>query len=291
MNKFFMLTRGRTGSTAILDELGTTNIFALQEVFTDDVGEERKHVQNEVGNSTLPFELWMEPAQIAAVSKKLIFDRESILVNLKNGLNQILKLVCKHVPIFRGNSWVIGRVIERYLLNQYLEYIENIAFETNRDGIVFKVLSHQITTRRPLLGVLKRRGYKAILLVRKNVVRQVISGMIAEQRGVFNTKKFISLPSCEIDLDRFEFSVSWELTCNEANRAILKQNNVEYIEISYEDFSKDRDNLYRKIFSYMGVSYQSPQITSYSIMIPDIKSAITNFEELESKVSAMFSLH
>lgn len=286
-----MLTRGRTGSTAILDEIGTTNVFSLQELFTDRISEEQQGalIQNE--NNILPFEIWMEPAQNTKIFNELDIDRKTFFSTLKKRFDQALKSLIKCQPVFRNNNYIIGRLTERYFLIQYLEYIERIARGMKKDGIIFKVLSHQITSRRPLLGALKLRGYKAILLIRRNVVRQVLSGMIAEQRGVYNTKQVKSLPSCVIDLDRFEFSVAWELKCNEENRALLKGNGIEYIEIAYEDFCRDRENLYRNMFSFMNIGYQSPQSTNYSVMIPDIQDAIKNIKELESKISAMFSLY
>lgn len=273
-----MLTRGRTGSTAILDEIGTTSILSLQEPFinlNEGIPEEtlRQNCQTMV-----PFDLWV----------KSISGEENQGTN-----NTFTRALCKKINFLCRDNWVIGRAASRYLIQQYLKELESMSASAtyNKEGIIFKVLSHQLNERRPLLGVLKSFGYKAVLLVRRNVVRQVLSGMIAENRGLYNSKRQVTpqVP-CNIDLDRFEFCVAWEMKCVEENRALLKGNGIEYIEIAYEDFCKDREKFYLDLFSYMKLNYQLPKSTAFSIMIPDLREAIANFDELESKVSSMFSL-
>lgn len=271
-----MLTRGRTGSTAILDEIGTTSILSLQEPFinlNEGIPEETL-MQN--CQTMVPFDLWV----------KSISGEENQGKN-----NTFTRALCKKINFLCRDNWIIGRVTTRYLIQQYLKELESIFAANNKEGIIFKVLSHQLNERRPLLGVLKSLGYKAVLLVRRNVVRQVLSGMIAENRGLYNSKKHVTSQSpCNIDLDRFEFCVAWEMKCVEENRALLKGNGIEYIEIAYEDFCNNREKFYFDLFSYMKLDYQLPKSTTFSIMVPDLREAITNFDELESRVSTMFSL-
>ena len=115
--------------------------------------------------------------------------------------------------------------------------------------------------------------------------------MLAENRGLYNSRVQVKFPPCSIDLDRFEFCVAWEMRCVEEDRALLKGNGIEYVEVTYEDFCSNREKFYTDLFSYMKVDYLLPKSSSFSVMVPDIREAITNFDELESRVSSMFSLH
>lgn len=277
MNKFFLLTRGRTGSTAILDEIGTANILSLQEPFIDLRADISNEIHSQTSQTIIPFDLWVE----------------NLSYRQNHGIASTFTtaLYRKHSLPF-GDKWAFGRVVTRYLIRQYLKEIETVCTNFHREGIIFKVLSHQLKERKPLLGALKSSGYRAVLLIRRNVVRQVLSGMVAEIRRVYNSKEHLPHQSaCTIDLDRFEYCVAWEMRCVEENRALLRENGIEYIEIAYEDFCNNRKQFYLSLFSYMKLECRLPDPTGFSIMIPNIREAIANYEELESRVSSMFSLN
>lgn len=276
MKKFFLLTRGRTGSTAILDEIGTTNILAVQEPFINLRADISNEIHSHVSQNMIPFDLWVENFchrqnhGIANTFKTALYKRHNL-------------------PL--SDKWAFGRVVTRYLIQQYLKEMESVCNNFHKEGIIVKVLSHQLTERKPLLGVLKSSGYRALLLVRRNVVRQVLSGMVAEFRRVYNSKERLqNQASCKIDLDRFEYCVAWEMRCVEENRALLRENEINYLEITYEDFCSNRTQFYLRLFSYMQLEYRLPDPTGFSIMIPNIREAIANYDELETRVSSMFSL-
>jgi hypothetical protein len=68
----------------------------------------------------------------------------------------------------------------------------------------FKVLSHQFDEK-PFIGdLLKRRGYHRVIYLTRSVARQVLSGMVAAKREVYNTQeKFEDVRRYQIDLDKF----------------------------------------------------------------------------------------
>jgi len=68
---------------------------------------------------------------------------------------------------------------------------------------------------------------------------------------------------------------------------LLKKSGINYLEVAYEDFCKDRKKFYSEVFSCMGGDYQLPKSTDFSIMVPDIRKAIMNYDEIETKVTAM----
>lgn len=296
MNKFFMLTRGRTGSSAILDELGAANIYSLQELFADFSTGIAKETLMHYSKFAPPFDIWREIFldkgnqtwnEMFVASKKSMDASEKMLYFLIRMLNKTL-------PFLLKNDWKIGRQIEKFLIERYLNNVERQASESKKAGLIFKVLSHHLIARKPLLDVLRNRGYRALLLVRRNVVRQVLSGLIAENRSLaegenlYNKRSHISEHSpCVIDLDKFEWCVAWEKKCVDDDRFLLRENGINYLEIAYEDFCEDRKEFYSEIFSFIDIEYELPKKTDFSIMVPDIHKAVANFNELEARVTAM----
>jgi len=190
MNEFFMLTRGRTGSTAILDELGTANIYSLHELFLDYSAGIQESELKSYYQLALPFDLWRACLlgkgsqgwnEIFVTSPKSMDVRERRIYSF-------IRNPDKALPFLLKNNWKISRKIEKFLIAQYLSSIEIMAAESKMGGLVFKVLSHHLVERKTLFNVLQEHGYSALLLVRKNVVRQVLSGVIAKSRGVYNKK-------------------------------------------------------------------------------------------------------
>lgn len=296
MNKMFMLTRGRTGSSAILDELGTANIYSLQELFADFGSGLMKETLKEYTRSAPPFDIWKEIflirgnqtwSEMFVTPKESLDDSEKLLYSL------IGKLY-KTAPFLLSNNWLMGRKIEKLLIAQYLNSIERQVAECKKDGLIFKILAPNIIARKSLLGVLRNREYRALFLVRKNVVRQVLSMQIAANRSIAEGKNMYykrghvgEQALCAIDLDVFEHRVNWEKKCVDGDRSLLRNNGIDYLEVAYEDFCDDREKFYSEIFSFMGIEYELPKNTNLSIMVPDIRKAVANFDELEAKVTAM----
>ena len=297
MKKFFMLTRGRTGSSAILDELGTAkNIFPLQELFADLSTGIARETLTQYPQSAPPLDVWKEifldtggqtcsdffkvPQQNLDVPDKLF--------------RSLFRVFGRRAPFFLKNNWMPGRMLEKFIVRRYLSYIEAMAAESHKKGFVFKVLSNHLVERKTLLSVLKEYGYGAIFLVRKNIVRQALSSLIAETRSLaagqnmyFKRNHVGEHALCAIDLDEFERRVEWLKGCVDEDRSLLEENGIHYLEVSYEDFCDDREKFYSEIFAFMGIKFELPKRTNLSIMIPDIRNAVTNFKELESKVSMM----
>lgn len=296
MNKFFMLTRGRTGSSAILDELGTANIYSLQELFADFSSGIAKETLAYYSRSSPPLDIWRESFLDKGNKnwREMFAAPQTSIDVMERGICSVIRNINKAAPFLLKSNWIIGRKIEKFLIGQYLNSIESQAFENNKAGLIFKVLSHHLIARKPLLNVLRNRGYRALLLLRKNVVRQVLSGLIAESRSLaegqnlYNKRDHVGEHSpCVIDLDKFELCVGWERKCVDGDRSLLRENGIDYLEIAYEDFCDDRKQFYSEIFFFTGVDFEFPKVSNFSIMIPDIRKAVANFDELEARVAAM----
>jgi hypothetical protein len=280
MHNFFLLTRGRTGSTAILDEIGKTSALALQEIFTNAGGSSDSAATAELDPNALPYDTWLTLQLGQDFHGAPAIDQPALH----------MRILGRALPRLTKLSGMAYRTVNRWYLHRYLENIEFRARSEGRPAFIFKLLSHQIAERHALLGVLNARAYRAVLLTRKNVVRQVLSGMVAAQRGVYNSKVRRDAAPCHIDIEKLMFSVAWEMRCNEENRALPRGNNFDFIEISYEDYCVNRASFYRKLLPFMGLPADLPALTDYYVMIPDIRHAIENFSEVEACVNAAFGM-
>lgn len=245
MEKFFLFTRGRTGSTAIIDEIGTLeHIQTAQELF-------------------------------------LKFDYRSLLNQFKNLMEHYEAMV--PYELWKSKYWIFrhwpeNRLVSRIPQSLYLSNIERAASEAAARAFGFKILSHQFDETPGLEAILHRRRYKAIYLTR-NIPRQVISGMIANERGVYNTKqKFDESAQFEIDLDEFKRLVEWEQQAVSNDLTRLSSSGFEHITISYEEFTNSRTEFFNRITNFLQLPTSTPASSTYAIMIKDLEYTVTNYE-------------
>ncbi|MFZ3073203.1 MAG: sulfotransferase [Thermodesulfobacteriota bacterium] len=262
---FFVFTRGRTGSTAIIDELGKhPDISTLQELFIqlekaprlmDAYRKYGKDFYRHIESQYLfpPFDVWSR---------------------------QYVKMGKFYFVGFIPYS--VGRLIGRYL--QLAE--QRIVGGERSFG--FKVLSNHFDEWPSLCKHLFKRNYRVIYLERTNAVRQVISGMVANQRGAYNRKNFQpDSRSFVLPLDEFGMLVKWELKMVKQEKQRLRERGFDVLEVTYEQFLEDRAAFFERICAFLGVPYVLPGRTEYSVMIQDLRKTIANYDELEERVRAM----
>lgn len=245
MQKFFIMTRGRTGSTAVMDSLTKSeSIIAAQELFINyGVKNKKKNAHDQL----LPrFDLWLDSR------------------NLYQKLTQI----------FAGQS---------QLIKKYLVLAEKKA--TIEDGIAFgfKIISHHFDERPKLKELLLERNYKAIYLTR-NIPRQVISGMVAKLRGKYNAhdgENYIDEASYAIDIVEFKSLVEWETQAVINDIAMLESSGFEHIQVRYEDFVGNPDAFFASIFNFLKIPEEKLPASSFSIMIKDLRQSLKNYHEIE----------
>ena len=251
MNRFFLMTRGRTGSTAIIDEINNVKaVFAAQELF---IKRDFKNLmkQNLMAHyqSIIPFELWkMQGSLWQKVRRRFLGDRE--------------------------------------LVANYLLQIES---KTRRKGVAafgFKALSHHFDETPFLKETLIDQGFRVIYLTR-NIPRQVISGMIAKQRGVYNRKNYQDDARYQIDVDEFETLVKLEATAVHDDLSFIKNCGFDLIQVSYEDFMGDRSFFFTRVLEFLEVAVELPEKSDYSVMIKDLRHTVENFNTVRERASAM----
>lgn len=242
LNKFVLITRGRTGSTAVLDELGkasllcTTQELFLRQQFTVTGWNEHYRLLP-------PFDVWRQQAGW-------------------------------------WKRWFLYHGSDQRHAHDYLVHAEVLAQRKEVKGFGWKVLSHQLEERPFLSDLLKQHGYRAIYL-RRNHAHQVLSGIVAKQRGVYNSYEKINDASrYHIDIKEFQWHVQWERECVNMDCERLATEGFDFIEVSYEDFCEDRYAFYSNIFNFLNLPFELPPQSDFVKIIEDLESVIENYEEV-----------
>lgn len=264
MERFFIYTRGRTGSTAIVDELAQhSKLFMMMEIFGNYTLMPQMTTERlkELYPVVMPYYVWRkERANHALINKK----KFAHLLKFK--------LLKKH----------------QIDLSLYLEILEEKANDKKVSAFGFKILDSQFHALPYLAQLIKAQSFKAIYLQRENAVKRVLSSMIAIKRKLYNSKKKdISNDSYLIDVNEFEGYVRGENELINKDKQVLHDMGLDTLEVTYEDFCNDRTSFYKEIFNFLNVPYEPLNKTDYSIMIPDLTKVVSNYEELKTKVCAM----
>jgi hypothetical protein len=250
MRKFFLMTRGRTGSTAVIDELSKSmTICALQELFMIYNYGDKEEFEF-VYNFVAPFDVWKT----------------------------------KEDPLRRLPSRLYDDGLRA---TRYLARAESQAMRQSAKAFGFKVLSYHFEER-PYLGrLLKQRGYWVIYLIR-NLARQVLSSMVANERGVFGVSKdFEDARRYHVDIDKFQRIVEWERDAMEREHAWLKAAGFNFVVVSYEEFLSDRQSFYDKVFRFLQLPSELPPPSDWGIAIKDLTYTIENYEAVVKRAEAI----
>ncbi len=251
MKKFVLLTRGRTGSTAVIDELHQTKgLRAAQELFLTWNFDTHIPEYDRTYNFVPPLDVWKQQ-----------------------------KAWWKWLPrSLRTEDRIAGR---------YLGEAEALAQQRGALAFGFKVLSNNLVERPYLEQLLQQRGYCAIYLTR-NLARQVISGMVASQSGIFNsTDATLRLQSYCIDLDKFQALAEWERREFQKDLEQLTARKTPFTVVTYEDFCGNRGVFYGRIFEFLGLPLEMPARTDYTVLIKDLSQTIENYQAVAERAAAM----
>lgn len=250
-NNFFVYTDGRTGSSAICDELNNhQELVCWQELFTygGDVSE-------------------FEGATMADAP----------------ALEKVLDLDILYYEMFRTLS--DPSTHGKQCLEAYFSYLDRKAVGQNAEQFGFKLLYNHATHWKDegLAALLLKRNYKIVHNLRLDFVRKYISGAIASKTGVWNTKDQVSW-SEKVVLD----PDICRLRCNESSiryRAFdkdIRDDGFDVITVSYEQFLSDRDTFLSQIFKFLGLAPESVQRSDFKIVTPvDLSTIIENYDQFK----------
>lgn len=281
MNKFFIFTRGRTGSTAIIDELNSHSECKCHgEIFCRDPlsrskykrqYEERgqeflREIRERQHDEAIPYHLW-----------KL----------MKEETDRSLK---GYLAYLEDNTRESGATALGFKLlhNQVGESKD----DTGKAGLgasIRRLFRGQVTGKDDLLELLHTSGYKAIHLMRKNVVRQVVSGLLARSRGVYNSRKpTASDVAFHVDVDELKSRIEINLTKVALAARKLEDHGFDVINVYYEEFVNDRHLFHERLAEAVGIPSGPVRPTSFQVMVPeDLSAVITNYNEFVKQVDSM----
>lgn len=280
MNKFFLMTRGRTGSTAVLDELNkSSSICATQELFINThFSNTSNKIYAKLFDLVLPAVFWKQTYQFTRTPNNNSGVYYDLIFPFPRWKRE--HRFWKWIPLI-FNMDKIGA-------DHYLREAESLAEQRRVAGFGFKILSHQFDEKPFLSDLLKQRDYYRVIYLMRNVKRQVLSGMVAAQRGVYNTQeKFEDVRRYQIDLDKFQELLEGEIQAVKRDLARLKSVGFEFIVVSYEEFYADRQVFYEKIFNFLGLPTELPPRSDWSIVIKDLRYTITNYDAVVERAAAI----
>lgn len=245
------MTRGRTGSTSIINELDKlNNVLALQELF---IGIKKFSVEvlNDWYHVLPPYECWLQN-------------------NYKKPW---------YAYFSEDDSIQAAR--------KYLISAEQIAKEMNSECFGYKILCHHFGQRKYLRKLVKERGYKIIYL-KRNIARQVLSGMIAKIRGDYNSlTTYVDVRQYEIDIPLFKKIVNKEKLSVEDDLRRLTKDGDEFLTVTYEDYCDDKKLFYGEISNFLNHKLNIPPPSSTQIMISNIEKTVKNYNEVKEVSSSL----
>jgi len=240
----FIFTRGRTGSTAIIDELKSHSRIQFH------------------GELFRPNPLAREDVRVAY--EKMGENYLSLGLTNDRALPYLL-----HKQLYGGDT------------QKYLDYLRTDVDISGKNCVGFKLLGNHLETSENLLPQLSKQNAKCIHLVRKNVIKQVVSGFFAREAGIYNRRNYVpEIKEIDIPIEAFISRIKANLSGVQANRDILQKNGINYLDVYYESFCKERSVFYNAIFEFLGLEAEDLTPTDWSIMTPADKMLVSNFDDL-----------
>lgn len=269
MERFVVFTRGRTGSSAICDELDAyPEISCHQELFR--LIPEGSFVRNSWEQHGIRC---FEPnlrKQLGVPDRVLPFD---------------LFLESEHEPLG---------------IEAYYKYLERAAASENS-----RVLGHKMLTRHfddrceyDMFAYLRAVDTKVLYLARRDPVREAISGGLARARGFFSIVEGEPAFQSKIEKMNRTYSVNCTGIVDEVKyiaywtkewTARLQDAGFDYLNIYYEDFVENRIKFHRAVLDYLGLFdlRVSSQATNYMKISPiNLRECIQNYGELGEALAA-----
>ncbi len=255
MNKLIVFGRGRSGTTVLADLLDHHPQIHLTMQFAQFEGFGRSLIEP-FAQTALP-EVADAADQIRASSTLLPYDWWT----LREGLPP------------RARAY-----------DRYLDELEDwAATEPEVRYVGFKIIDNQMTERGTLLATLVRRGYRIVHIRRRNLLRHALSGLIAQQRGVFNARHY-EVPNDKYTIDPKELLLAmrhisicaqkWDLTLNTCGAPVIRT--------VYEEFLADKGAFFAPIFDFLGLEHVDLPDSDFTKMTPrNLSEIIANYGDLQ----------
>lgn len=241
------MTRGRTGSTAIVDVLNKSEkLCVFQELFLKyDFNKTKQHL-------IPPYDLWKQRGSLLTrlwrkVSKEYI--------NINNYLKNAERIVADYDGAAFGFKLLSHNFDER------------------------PDLKEQLLKRRFKVIYLTRN-------IPRQVISGMVAKLRGKYNA-HGRENFKDDTCYKIDIDEFKSLVEWETQAVANDINMLETSEFDYIQVRYEDFVENSDAFFSEIFRFLDIPEEKLPESSFSIMIKDLKQAIQNYQEVEDCLTEM----
>lgn len=206
-----------------------------------------------------------------------------ILSRSRTGSNLLKSYLNAH-PNIQAKGEILGR-----LEGKSYQSILNSAFTTQWPevkSIGFKIFYyHPVDVKSPELwkSLIKMHDLIILHLKRKNVLKTIISQKVAQQTGIWSSKKKLKtrketqkiyFPPDEL-YSKIKQTIYWQSSAEQWFEG------HPFLNIYYEDLISNPLNIYKQILNMFGLQYIEPKTDLKKQNIESIKNLLMNYEELK----------
>ena len=248
--KFLLYSTGRSGSTAIADELSSTkSIACYQEPIVDF-----EKLKPEVKERLL----------------KLYQEQGIAFSNAQQGARLHGFGTLKHLD-------------PSISYEDYLERIESYEGHAQKKAFGIKQVHNQLQSFPGFWDEFTKRGYSCLFLTRRNIVRGGLSATVAAVRGLYNTKdnERTKEGSVLVPLDLLDQNIRLFQSAIDEPMEFLVSKGLSPHQIFYEDFLADRLAFHRFIFEVLEIDFEQPDPSGFQKLVPQqLEDFVENYPEV-----------
>lgn len=247
--RFCIYTRGRSGSTAITEELNNhPQLTCYGEVFRPD-----------------PIK-WVTRAY-----EKYGKDYPK----LTNSPDRVLPY----------KFFVDGKPEDPITRHGFASYLAFLESEAETPGVGWKFISN--VPGDDYFGHCAANDVRVIYLRRRNMLRQAVSALIANETGVYNSKNYEPQQGRKFEIEprkvnsRIRMAQSNYQSDDEAMQAVGLRSIVVY----YEDWVDDRAGFFASLGEFLDVEHALPDPSTYAVTTPEpLEELLSNYEAVSEGV-------
>ena len=143
----------------------------------------------------------------------------------------------------------------------------------------FKLMYNQLTAYPLLEQWFEEENIHVIHLIRKNILKTIISRKTAEKRNIYHSTEKLNTDKIYIDTKHLISDIEEIKGEIESNRNKIKHNN--YIEVFYEDISSNLKKYASETLSFLGInSYEDMNCDLKKINPDSLEDIIENYDEV-----------
>lgn len=160
----------------------------------------------------------------------------------------------------------------------YWEYLEVEAGDARAVGAKVLVSHAEADV---LLPHCEANDVHLIALRRRNLLRQVVSGQVARQTGIHNSKSYVPEAGRRFDLNMRRVIARLENAVDEQRQhdAFLAGYGRPSIVVYYEDWVQDKAAFFETVFGFLGVDALIPQETTFKRTTPEpLSEIVVNYD-------------